>query len=704
MLDIMIMDTLFVNNVIQNVPPVTNTLVVIPVLKVESTLQNVYAQKDNTLILTGSVNLVTTCVPPVTLIHIPVSFVLVTESMLQIVTVLKDTSMMVLVQIVKFVLIDVLLVPLVTNVPLVLLEEWTLQFVNVHPVMLNYVQPVTTYVMLPAQLQPVSLVPLNVSNVKILHPNVKFVLETESMLQNVTVQKDTITMVPPTVHFVPLNVLLVKIVLITVSLVPKEESTHQNVIVPLVNTSMVLNVLIVPYNVIPVLLMKLVLLVPITPELKPQFVNVTSVTMKMEPQNVHLVKKNVKFVTFPQVTVSLVLEKESTHQLVNYQNKSLNQLLLMMFQLVLLKSSNVTAIVILVKSLLLTVWLVAHTELTLQLVDVLLVTMKIIANVQPVLMFVSLVMLPNVSNVKIHNTDLFHYVNVLMDTSIKVLNTALLVKYNVLLVKLLLTIVSLVPLVENNLHHNVHAHLVKLPLMDTANHVTTDVKNVVKLPWIVNLGLISESMLHLVSVQMDSMMMVTMLNVSHVWIFVKPVLTLPVVSLVKNTEPKTHHPVHVKTTTWNVTMMDLAVNVITDVKNVLNTPITSTEDSVLPVLMEELTTHHLVTVHMEPSKLNNNVSHVMKIDVKPVLKTKIIVKLVELTEFKLHQSVHVIPDIGKTKTNNVNHVSPDVILVKPLKITVWSVLVSELMLQCVTAQMVTSRTKPELVPLVLQNV
>jgi hypothetical protein len=84
-------------------------------------------------------------------------------------------------------------------------------------------------------------------------------------------------------------------------------------------------------------------------------VNVTSVTMKMVLLNVHLVKINVKFVMLVQVTVSPVPEKESTHQNVLCQNKLLNQLLLMMSQLVLLKSSNVTAIVKLVKFLLLTV-------------------------------------------------------------------------------------------------------------------------------------------------------------------------------------------------------------------------------------------------------------------------------------------------------------------------------------------------------------
>jgi hypothetical protein len=66
-------------------------------------------------------------------------FVLVTESMLQIVLVLWDTSMMVLIQTVLLVLIDVLLVLLATNVLLVLPEELTLHLVIAHLVLLNNV-------------------------------------------------------------------------------------------------------------------------------------------------------------------------------------------------------------------------------------------------------------------------------------------------------------------------------------------------------------------------------------------------------------------------------------------------------------------------------------------------------------------------------------------------------------------------------------
>jgi hypothetical protein len=74
---------------------------------------------------------------------------------------------------------------------------------------------------------------------------------------------------------------------------------------------------------------------------------------------------------------------------------------------------------------------VVPTELMPQLVVVLLVTMNKIVNVQLVQMFVSLVMLPNVSNVKIHNTESFQIVSVLMDGSMMVLITVNLVVHNV---------------------------------------------------------------------------------------------------------------------------------------------------------------------------------------------------------------------------------------------------------------------------------
>lgn len=135
----------------------------------------------------------------------------------------------------------------------------------------------------------------------------------------------------------------------------KEELTHQNVNVQKDNISMVTNVLIVPLNVILVLPMKPVLLVLTKPELKLQFVNVKSDSMKMEPKNVHLVLINVKFVTLIQTTVLLALEIESIHQNVLFQNKQLNQPLLMMLLLVLPNQLFVKINVLPVKDLLPTV-------------------------------------------------------------------------------------------------------------------------------------------------------------------------------------------------------------------------------------------------------------------------------------------------------------------------------------------------------------
>jgi len=152
----------------------------------------------------------------------------------------------------------------------------------------------------------------------------------------------------------------------------------------------------------------------------------------------------------------------------------------------------------------------------LQLVVVLLVIMKLIVNVTLVPMFVSLVTPLNVSNVKIHNTELYHNVSVLMDISIMVLNIVNNVNHNVLLVKVPLITVLLVTLLEIKLHQNVHVHQVKLILMDSAKTVTIDVMNVMKPLLIVNLVLISESMPHHVFAHQVTMMTVIMLNVSNV--------------------------------------------------------------------------------------------------------------------------------------------------------------------------------------------
>lgn len=69
--------------------------------------------------------------------------------------------------------------------------------------------------------------------------------------------------------------------------------------------------------------------------------------------------------------------------------------------------------------------------------------------------------------------------------------------------------------------------------------------------------------------------------------------------------------------------------------------------------MEEITIHHTVIVHMELLNSNKYVSHVTNKDVKPVKVIKIIVLFVKLTEFNLHQNVHVTLDIMKMKTKFV---------------------------------------------------
>jgi len=92
--------------------------------------------------------------------------VLETELMLQTVSVLKDTLMMVSMNTVLLAPTDVLLVPLVTNVLLVPLEELKLHTVTVHLEPLNNVPPLETMSVIPNVIpQPVSHVQLNVLNV-----------------------------------------------------------------------------------------------------------------------------------------------------------------------------------------------------------------------------------------------------------------------------------------------------------------------------------------------------------------------------------------------------------------------------------------------------------------------------------------------------------------------------------------------------------
>jgi len=132
------------------------------------------------------------------------------------------------------------------------------------------------------------------------------------------------------------------------------------------------------------------------------------------------------------------------------------------------------------------------------------------------------------------------------------------------------------------------------------------------------------------------------------------------VSPVKLTEPNNHPNVLVKPTTWTVTKMELVVNVTINVKNVLKPTIGLTEDIVLLVPKEELTTHHNVTVHSVILKLDKFVNNVTNKDVKPVLITLTTVTLVMLTESNLHHLVHVTMVTMKISTKNVSVVTPDV--------------------------------------------
>jgi hypothetical protein len=123
---------------------------------------------------------------------------------------------------------------------------------------------------------------------------------------------------------------------------------------------------------------------------------------------------------------------------------------------------------------------------------------------------------------------------------------------------------------------------------------------------------------------------------------VKLVLTLLVVLLVKLQDHITLHLVHVKKVGWIMVMKEIVVNVTTDVKLVLNKLNGFVEDSVLLVLLTELTTHHNVIVNTVILKSMESVYHVTTKDVKPVLtKTKIIVTIVLLTDNNTHQNVHV---------------------------------------------------------------
>jgi hypothetical protein len=424
----------FVNLADHNVSDVTeDQITVTNVSGQEKTPHTVTAQPDLSMMDQVSAKYAHTNVSLVkTKLNI-VSFVLETESMLQTVTVKPDSSTKPETQIVPDVLTDVTLVPPVVIVLLVKPQESTLHTATVQMVWWNLVDlKPTSFVTNNAHNQPVLIVTTDVLPVLTPTPTVSTVLETEFLPQNVTAQTEPMMSVPKFAQPVTLNVLLVLITLKTVSLVPNQESTHQfaNAHMDLMTTVKPVNHVASNVNTVP----------PNTPvlfvletESTLQFVTAHHTPMTTEPQFVHLVTTNVILVSTCQTTVSLVLKEESTHQSVTSQNHPLKVLKSMTFQSDLLNQSTVTADVKLVKDKETTVWLVIPTESTLQLVDALLVIMKMItALVKIVHTPVSPVPLGTiVISVKIHNTEFLPIVSVLLDTSIMVSHFVILVLSNV---------------------------------------------------------------------------------------------------------------------------------------------------------------------------------------------------------------------------------------------------------------------------------
>jgi hypothetical protein len=213
-------------------------------------------------------------------------------------------------------------------------------------------------------------------------------------------------------------------------------------------------------------------------------------------QSVQTVLKNVKHVNLCQITVSIVLQEESTHQHVESQNHPQNQLRLKMSQWLLPKLSTVLADVNLVKQLKITVLLVVIKEVLLQSVLVLLDIMKTITvPVKTVHTNVSLVFpLIIVMFVKTIKDVAHQSVIVLTDFSIQVLLTANHVTRNVSPVKTILKekiiIVSLVNHLENKIH------LIVIVLKDKSLMKTMSVEIVD-----INVKLVKETLTIVVSVK-----------------------------------------------------------------------------------------------------------------------------------------------------------------------------------------------------------
>jgi hypothetical protein len=127
-------------------------------------------------------------------------------------------------------------------------------------------------------------------------------------------------------------------------------------------------------------------------------------------------------------------------------------------------------------------------------------------------------------------------------------------------------------------------------------------------------------------------------------------------------------------------------------------------DVVLVLLTEKITLQPVLVKMVIMKMIKVFVKLVIARDVKPVLVLLITVSSVKLPESKIHHLVHVTMDIMKMKLKTVLLV---LILVPPVTQNVTDVvlvLVSELTLQPVTAQINTLKTQLVLVPSVVINV
>jgi len=217
------------------------------------------------------------------------------------------------------------------------------------------------------------------------------------------------------------------------------------------------------------------------------------------------------------------------------------------------------------------------TELTLHLVDVLLVIMKmktppvkiVHTNVSPVYLIMIVIF------VKTQPEEKSVLVNVSMDTSMLVFQTVTLVTFNVYLVLNIKITVGIVTHPDKTMLHTVTAQLV-LPLMNMvfAKTVNIHVLTVKEKSTTVLFVLISEFLNQTVSVQKDSMIMDITQNVMLVLTSVPLVTILMNVFPVKITDHNNHQYVHVQKEPSNVVKTVCVVIVKSNVIPVQTLPIT----------------------------------------------------------------------------------------------------------------------------------